>query len=98
MNEPLTTLAKIRALIESWERAASADARFAATRLLIADLLEVEAETQFSDFIHEQLVVLRWLVTGLYIDDATFVERRSEALELVAALEGEQGFGSFDRS
>ena len=98
MDDPLIALKKIRALLEAWQPGDN-DARFAATRHLIADLIELEAETQFSDFIHEQLVILRWFVTGLYIDDADgFAERRSQSLELVTTLESEQGFGSFDRS
>lgn len=96
MDDPLALLRKIRALLDGWQ-AGDNDARFAATRHLIADLIELEAETQFSDFIHEQLIILRWFVTCLFVDEDDFADRRRQALELVATLESEQGFGSFDR-
>ena len=100
MHDPLAALTKIRALISDWHAVAPGeeDARFAAVRILVNDLIELEAETQFSDFIHEQLTVLRWIATNLYIEAGDdFAELKAQALELVSALEGEQGFGSFDR-
>jgi hypothetical protein len=97
MNDPLITLARIDEALEGWDER-NDYARYAALKVMLADLQKHARENELTGYGHEKLAALIWHVDAMFGADAGnghSFERH--AVWAVAALEGlrsEHGFAA----